>query len=48
MGGPLGIMKKETLPYMETELCLVDVCVCPSPYFSLVSKFLHNYKVVTW
>jgi len=48
MGGALGIMKKETRYDMDTELCLVDVCVGPSPNFSLVSKCLHNYKVVSW
>jgi len=41
-------MKKETLHYMDTDLCLVDVCVGPAPNFSLASKLLHNYKVVSW
>jgi hypothetical protein len=48
MAGALGVMKKETLHYVGTELCLVVVCIGPSPNFSLVSKFLHNYQVVSW
>jgi hypothetical protein len=48
MGGALGIMKKEAFCYMDTELCLVEVFVGPSPNFSLVSKFLCNYQMVSW